>query len=48
MGDFHPFLKPWELELTKFFDVGEGIHAAKHTAYDHEKYGTEVVALITS
>ena len=48
VGHFDPLFEPRFLKDAKLFDVGEGVHAAKHTGDDHEKYGTEVMTFVSS
>lgn len=48
VGRFDPFLKPCFLKVAKFFNVGEGIHAAKDASDDHEKNSAEVMTLVAA
>ena len=48
VGHFDPLFEPRFLKEAKLFDVGERVHAAKHTGDDHEKHGTKVMAFVPS
>ena len=48
VGRFDPFLEPCFLEVAKFFNIGEGIHAAEDDGDDHEEDRAEVMTLVAA
>jgi len=48
MRDFDPFLEPFEILVTKFFDVSEAVHTTKNTCHDHEENFAEVMFFVST